>query len=184
MRKLLCGICFGLSLAWASRATGTLISRGGGLIYDDVLDVTWIQNASLASSVNTMGADKWTPFLNWANALVYAGYDDWRLASMDANGDGIINECSTEVLCRDNEYAYMYFFNLGGTPFEDKTGDQIAINGVPVNDVWRVYRWGNLDYFDFRNGLVLQGQVSFATAWAVRMEIPRKFRSQHQQLFW
>jgi hypothetical protein len=62
----------------------------------------------------------------------------------------------------------MYFFNLGGSPLDDKTGDQIAVSGVPVDDIWRVYRWGNSDYVDFRNGLNLQGQVSFASVWAVR----------------
>jgi hypothetical protein len=170
LRPTLLAIFVWLSLLPASIATGTLINRGGGLIYDDVLDVTWTQNAGLASSVTTFGPDRWSQFLAWADALVYAGYDDWRLASMDVNGDGTIVECGTanEPECRDNEYAYMYYFNLGGSPFDDETGDQTTANGLAIDDVWRVYRFGNFDYFDFRNGLVLQGQISFASVWAVR----------------
>ena len=32
-------------------AQATLIDRGGGLIYDSVLNVTWLQNANLASNI-------------------------------------------------------------------------------------------------------------------------------------
>lgn len=170
MRKLMLWSFFALWLLASSNVDGALINRGGGLIYDDVLNVTWTQNAGLALSVNTPGADKWTPFLNWADTLVYAGYDDWRLASMDVNGDQIIVQCGSanEVECRDNEYAYMYYFNLGGNPFEDKSGDQTAVNGVAVDDVWRAYRFGSFDFFDFRFGFANQGQFASATVWAVR----------------
>jgi hypothetical protein len=62
-------------------AQAALIDRGGGFIYDDVLDVTWLQDA------NVNGADTWANQVEWADGLsVYDAvrdvtYDDWRLAT-------------------------------------------------------------------------------------------------------
>jgi len=43
-----------LALGLAAPAQAALFDRGGGLIYDDVLDITWLQDANLAAS-NTFG---------------------------------------------------------------------------------------------------------------------------------
>ena len=46
MKKLLIlGISF---LLFGSTASATLIDRGGGLIYDTDLDITWLQDANYA----------------------------------------------------------------------------------------------------------------------------------------
>ncbi len=43
-----CRVLFtALLLTFASNASATLIDRGSGLIYDDVLEITWLQEASL-----------------------------------------------------------------------------------------------------------------------------------------
>lgn len=87
-------------------AQAALIDRGGGLIYDDVLDITWTQNYSLS------GLDTWSNQVAWADGLVYGGASDWRIASMDVNGDGTLVDCATatEADCRDNEYGYLYHY--------------------------------------------------------------------------
>ena len=77
-------------------AQATLIDRGGGLIYDDVLDITWLQDANLG------GRMSWNNAVEWTDNLSYGGFDDWRLPSVDVNGDqgisgffdGIV-DCST-----------------------------------------------------------------------------------------
>ena len=62
-----------------------LINRGGGLIYDTDLDVTWLQDANYAAtsgySINnrTDGLMQWDDAMRWAETLVYQGYTDWRL---------------------------------------------------------------------------------------------------------
>lgn len=99
-------------------ADAALIDRGGGFIYDDVLDITWAQDA------NINGVDTWDNQVAWAAGLSIvdtrpgAGgvtYSDWRLPSMDVNSDGTVVNCSTagvtELACRDNEYAYLFFQN-------------------------------------------------------------------------
>ena len=69
-----------LSLAlWAlfsGAIRAELHDRGNGLIYDDVLNITWLQNAKSGSN------RKWKEAVEWAANLEFQGYDDWRLPSM------------------------------------------------------------------------------------------------------
>ena len=94
----------------APGANAALIDRGGGFIYDDVLDITWTQNA------NINGQTTWFAQMSWADSLsIYdpvrdVTYENWRLPSMDVDGDGTVVNCSSssEVACRDNEYGYLF----------------------------------------------------------------------------
>ena len=115
----------------AGAARAELHDRGNGLIYDDVLDITWLQNAV------TGGDKKWKDAVDWAANLEYAGFDDWRLPSMSVSSgvptgtsDGPV-DCSTatELACRDNKLGYMYFHNLGGKASK-LTGAQGPIQNI------------------------------------------------------
>lgn len=97
-------------------AYAELHKRGGGMAYDDVLDVTWVLDAGLANAhVGTYLT--WWGAIAWADGLVYAGFSDWRLPTVDVNGDstGSVVDCeesfTTEIECRDNEYGYLYTYN-------------------------------------------------------------------------
>ena len=78
---------FMLSLVCSS-ASADLFDRGGGLIYDDVLDITWLADANLASTntfgltgIGADGALNWSTAQSWIaamNAAAYLGYSDWR----------------------------------------------------------------------------------------------------------
>src|SRR5678815_2771735 len=73
-----------MSLAASQSAQAALIDRGNGLIYDTVLNITWMQDVALAQ---TLGADSdglfdWSGANAWAQQLVYGGYDDWRLPTL------------------------------------------------------------------------------------------------------
>ena len=64
-----------------------LFDHGGGLIYDDILDVTWLQDANYAKTngYDTDGVMTWVEANTWASNLIYfdsvrnVTYDDWRL---------------------------------------------------------------------------------------------------------
>jgi hypothetical protein len=74
-----------LALALSASARATLFDRGGGMIYDDVLNITWLQDANYAL---TSGYPSWNGRMQfdaanaWAAQLVYGGYADWRLPTV------------------------------------------------------------------------------------------------------
>lgn len=120
-----------------------LYNRGNGMLYDNVLDITWITDAGLARNTHFDTLDWWVAS-QWASDLVYGGYSDWRLPSMDVNSDGIIVDCipsaSTELTCRDNEYAYLFrqygisldtpgdFINIGDLHYWSETENPVYPN--------------------------------------------------------
>lgn len=114
-----------LSLA----ASAALYDRGNGLIYDDVLDITWLQDANYAqtSGYDATGAMTWADANIWAASLSYGGYDDWRLAS--ANLMSGANPCYAYDGSCDQGYnnttgemGHMFYNNLGGLSYYDTNG--------------------------------------------------------------
>lgn len=126
-----------VALGSVSVAHAGLIDRGFGFIYDDVLDITWTQKAFLQAETSD-----WSDAVSWADSLVYGGYDDWRLPSMDRDGDGDIVNCNlrSQSECMDNELGYQYFWNLSPsigskTPLlTDLTGDQGPFFDISSSD--------------------------------------------------
>ena len=97
----------------ATNAEALLIDRGGGMIYDTDRDITWLQemNYAYVSGASGTGIFSWYEAQAWAEALVFGGFDDWRLPSMlDASG--------TESFT-DNEIAHVYYTELGNTSFNN-----------------------------------------------------------------
>jgi len=171
-------------------AQAATFDRGNGLIYDDVLDITWLQNANLGAgsifddgSNNTDGRMTWNSAVAWADDLSFGGFDDWRLASMSVagglptgSGSGAsIVDCSTatELSCRDNELGYMFYQNLVGNSGDNLIGNQGLFENISVT------HWSGTElapnpvgafFFVFNNGTPLAGgkQSSALSAWAVR----------------
>ena len=132
-------------------ANATLYDRGGGLIYDDVLDITWLQDANYAETTgyddslygyDTGGLMSWYHAVAWADNLEYQGiilYDDWRLPqtlpvdgssydydwSYDGSTDrgyNISAPGSAYPGSTGNEMAYMYYNNLENLGWYDTSG--------------------------------------------------------------
>lgn len=91
-----------LALALAGTAHAALINRGGGLIYDTTQNLTWLADMNYAltsgyaaahgvppyptvdtNAVYTTGGMGWAAAQRWAEGLVYGGYDDWRLPTLN-----------------------------------------------------------------------------------------------------
>ena len=143
------------SLALSGAAHATLIDRGGGLIYDDVLDITWLQNANLAATdtfgVSGIGADgsmTWDTANDWITAMntaAYLGYSDWRLPTMiDTGSSGCVGIANSGTDCGYNvqtysagttysELAYMYYVDLGLKGYNDTSGTYQADFGIYGN---------------------------------------------------
>lgn len=179
MKKITMILTMVIGLAVSGSARATLFDRGSGLIRDDVLNVTWTQNANLANQKFT-----WQGAVDWAAALSFGGFSDWRLASMSVPGGlptgsaASVVDCSsaTEVACRDNELGYMFHQNLGGVFGNNLTGNQM-VGGVTLNNIQSAY-WSGTEFapnpnsawdFSFFNGRQdTDDKVAFVFAWAVR----------------
>ncbi len=95
-----------------------LIDRGNGLVYDAVLDVTWLRDAGLAqtSGYDGDGLMTWPCAREWVDSLntnAYWGLSNWRLPKADVNRDGVIVDClyDSAEACIDNETGYMFYHN-------------------------------------------------------------------------
>lgn len=100
-----------------------------GMVYDDVLDLCWLQD------VGTSGPRNWDAAVAWAGNLVFGGHSDWRLARMSSTlSTESITVCNgtNEEACRTsgNELGYMFFHNLTGA--FPKTGNQGPFTNIPV----------------------------------------------------
>ena len=99
-----------------------------GMVYDDVLDLCWLQD------VGTSGPRNWGDAVAWAEDLVFGGHTDWRLARMSSTSPTqSITFCTStnEEACRTsgNELGYMFFHNLTGD--FPKTGNQGPFTDIP-----------------------------------------------------
>lgn len=157
-----------------------LNDRGGGLIYDDVLNITWLADANYArtSGYDSDGLMDFSAANTWAAGLSYGGYDDWRLPSaLNQDGSG---PC-LGFNCTSSEMGHMFYNNLGaiagssvlaGTdianlrlftnlqPYAYWSGTVYAPDSA--SEVWRFStRFGEQLY-------VLDSRINEYYAWAVR----------------
>lgn len=100
----------------ATPSHADLIDRGGGMIYDTDLNITWLQDANYArtSGFSADGLLDWNTATLWAENLVYGGFGDWRLPS-SLNGDGTGPCFLTD--CTGSEMGHLYYTELGNTAF-------------------------------------------------------------------
>lgn len=125
---------------FATPAGAELHDRGGGLIYDDVLDITWMQdtNWGKTSGDDDDGRFTWDGAVAWAEGLEYYDsvrdvvWDDWRLPKADpvdgvAYDDTFSFDGSTDnaynITSTHNELGYMFYVNLGVKGYVDPEGN-------------------------------------------------------------
>ncbi|WDD96653.1 PEP-CTERM sorting domain-containing protein [Thalassomonas actiniarum] len=146
-----------------SQANAGLFLRDGGMVYDDVLDITWMQDANYAwsSGSHINGKMTWYEAKTRADNLVYGGYDDWRL--YDAlSEDGTFCD---GTYCRESELGHLFYENFGleyGQNISEATGaglDNVKLfkniawgsywSFRPVNDTWGQ---AHAQYFQMNTG--------------------------------
>lgn len=116
----------GLALAqgWCGAAQAALHDRGSGLLYDDVLNVTWLQDANLAktSGFDADGLMDWATADDWAQNELHVqhangqDYSGFRLAANKPVAGGSVFTNADAGYSIDSpltELGYMYFVNLG-----------------------------------------------------------------------
>lgn len=110
-KAALSGLVFAGIMASGS-VQASLIDRGGGLIYDTVLDISWLKDANNAktSGYDADGKMNWSAANSWAANLTYAGYNDWRLPTA-LNYDGSA-PCYL-YYCSGSEMGHLFYVDLG-----------------------------------------------------------------------
>ena len=91
-----------LSLLGSVNAQANLVVRGPDMIYDEDLNVTWLQNANLSGITWT-----WQGANDWASNLNIGGYTDWRLPTTLQ---------TTGAVTSASEVGHLFIDELGGTP--------------------------------------------------------------------
>lgn len=87
-----------------------LHDRGGGLIYDDVLDITWLQDANYAktSGYDSDGMMSWSQAMQWEEQLSYGGFDDWRLPTTKVPDSSCDSHKTYGVGCLGSEMGHLF----------------------------------------------------------------------------
>jgi len=115
-----------------STANATLWDRGGGLIYDDIQNITWLQDASLDQEpVNAYNRFNWVEAMEWADQLVFGGFDDWRLpTAYQLDGSGPFTGYAAYGEMGFLAYNYLNKHNLDRNPsFVDGNGNLTYFTG-------------------------------------------------------
>jgi hypothetical protein len=158
-------------IGWTVSAQAVLSDLGGGLIYDDDLNITWLQDANYAqtSGFDADGLMHWSTAMAWAADLDYGGYSDWRLPSalnQDGSGPCLGSNCT------DSEMGHLYYTDLGNLAGGPLTNTGLFTNLQPF------FYWSGMEFapnphyalgFFFNYGF----QAAFTVesnhyAWAVR----------------
>ena len=137
--------CACISLGLTTAANAALVDRGGGLIYDTDLNITWLSDANYGAGsiydngfLTTDGAMTWQNAVNWAADLSYddsvrgVTYTDWRLPKTLQPDAGCSQQepprspsFSAGTNCTGSELGHLYYSELGGTisadPFNPAT---------------------------------------------------------------
>lgn len=151
-----------------SNTQAQLLDRGSGLIYDTILNVTWLQDANYAKT-SGYDADGWMfqhEAVEWAANLVFhdsvrnVDYSDWRLPRvLPVNGvsfnyltspDGS-TDWGHNIASPNSELSYMYYVNLALKGW-------FASNGDRQYD-WGIFGDGTDDGHDDNDGYYDQNDV-------------------------
>ena len=165
-------------------ASASLIDRGGGLIYDTDLDITWLADANYAFTSGydqqdfTDGLMTYAYAMAWADQLTYGGFTNWRLPTTlqpDATCANQYSFGSGQFNCTGSEMGHLFYTELGGTAFNSILGtadpDLALFTNVQSDGYWSerefdaTFAW----VFNFGYGLQAADQkVLGYYAWAVR----------------
>ena len=174
-KSLILVLLAGLSLSGAAQAA--LYDRGGGLVYDDVLNITWLQVANYAktqftTSGGTLGdADglmNWSAASTWAANLVYhdsvrnVDYSDWRLPTVSPINGNAFNYNFSVSGATD----YGYNVSAPGTAYAGAAGSEMA----------------HLFFNDLGNKAFYNASGTFQSGYGVTNSGP--FQNLHSRAYW
>jgi hypothetical protein len=159
-----------LALGASSATHAALIDRGGGLIYDTDLDITWLSDASASGFIDWYDAITWAANFSYYDGVRDVTYTDWRLPKADT-------VCGIAYNCTGSEMGHLFYVELGGVAGQSITTTHNSNYSLFQNIQIDGYHWTGNEY-DFSDAwgfyFGLGGQnydmktYSDYYAWAVR----------------
>jgi hypothetical protein len=123
-----------------------LINLENGIIYDDVLDISWLQDTKSAETLdsNVSASMSWNDANNFAENYVLNSYDNWRLPTLTLlqscyNYDG---SCDSGYNNVNGELSHLFYSSLSNPGL---------CQGVIGNICVRNSDWRNLNTHEFTN---------------------------------
>lgn len=165
-------------VAMAGAAQAALVNRGGGMIYDTTRNITWLADMNYAltsgyaasgvapgtafgtNTIWTDGSMGWGAATAWADNLVYGGFDDWRLPTLNPADTSCSNNFNpgggfpiqyVGAGCTGGELSGLFVTDLGNKANESvlnqagDTAEQIA-NLALFSNVGSDVRWSGTGY--------------------------------------
>ena len=85
-------------------ASAALLERGPLMVYDDVLNITWLRDFNYAKTTgyDADGLMTWSAANTWAASLSVGGFNDWRLPTFDPNNP------RPSILTSKNEFGSLW----------------------------------------------------------------------------
>jgi hypothetical protein len=133
---LLFTLATGASAGWIQDTTYSDLWVGdgthSGLVYDAAQELTWLQDANYAqtSGYDSDGFMTWDASVDWAEQLVFGGWDDWRLWSVTDTGISGCNfsrtggtDCGYNIDTATSELGHLWYDTLGNTAAYDTDGN-------------------------------------------------------------
>ena len=133
-------VCVVSMVAFSNFAQAAFIDRGGGMIYDDVLDITWLQDANYAmtSGFDTDGLMDWDMAETWASTLSVGGHNNWRLPTHDPSNPRPV------IPTLDNEIGSLWSQLNGGSDITGAT-DISPFQNLPLQTGGSEWYWTGLE---------------------------------------
>ena len=118
----------GALLALSGAAQAALIDRGGGMIYDTTRNLTWLADMNHAETsgyaaahaggtgpyeIRANGQMGWNAAVAWADGLVYGGFSDWRLPTVNMADTTCLGGIGSGVNCSGGELSGLMIADLG-----------------------------------------------------------------------
>jgi hypothetical protein len=116
-------------------AHAALVDRGSGLIYDDARNITWLSPNELSAYSTAPISPGWAAANDWANGVVYAGFDDWRLpATVYPDATCEVAASAIGANCTGSELGHLFYEVFGGTALQPLPASaNLAL--LPVNSL-------------------------------------------------
>ncbi|MCP5131863.1 MAG: DUF1566 domain-containing protein [Pseudomonadales bacterium] len=149
-----------IGLTLAINVNAALYDRGNGLVYDDVLDITWLQDANLAASkhfgvanINSNGSMNLSVAEQWIEAMnteSYLNHSSWRMPDVSPINGISFDTRESNNGSTDNGYGgwstfsemgYMYYVNLGNLGLCEPNGSGSTAS-CDVQDGWGLNNTG------------------------------------------